>query len=32
MTQERHSDEDILKLLREIEIHLSYGSGISTAC
>lgn len=32
MARKRYSDEDILKLLREIEIHLSSGSDISTAC
>lgn len=32
MARKRYSDEDILKLLREIEIHLSSGSDISSAC
>ena len=32
MARKRYSDEDILKLLREIEIHLSPGSDISSAC
>lgn len=32
MARMRYSDEDILKLLREMEIHLSSGSDISSAC
>lgn len=32
MARKRHSDEDILKLLREIEVHLASGSDVSTAC
>ena len=32
MARKRYSDEDILKLLREIEIDLSSGSDISSAC
>ena len=32
MARKRHSDEDILKLLREIEVHLSSGSDVATAC
>ena len=32
MARKRYSDEDILKLLRVIEVHLSSGSDISTAC
>ena len=32
MARKRYSDEDILKLLREIEVHLSSGSDISSAC
>jgi putative transposase len=32
MARKRHSDEDILRLLREIELHLSSGSDVSTAC
>jgi transposase-like protein len=32
MTRKRHSDEDILKLLREIEVRLASGSDVSTAC
>lgn len=32
MVRKRYSDEDILKLLREMEIHLSSGSDISSAC
>jgi len=30
--RKRHSDEDILKLLRKIEVHLSSGSDVPTAC
>jgi hypothetical protein len=32
MARTRHSDEDILKLLREIEVHLSSGSDVATTC
>ena len=32
MARKRHSDEDILKLLREIELHLASGSDVATAC
>ena len=32
MARKRHSDEDILKLLREIEVRLASGSDVSTAC
>lgn len=32
MARKRHSDEDILKLLREIEVRLSSGSDVSTSC
>ena len=32
MAQKRHLDEDILKLLREIELHLAGGSDVATAC
>ena len=32
MARERHSDEDILKLLREIEVKLSAGSDVQSAC
>lgn len=32
MARKRHSDEDILKLLREIEVHLASGSDVPTAC
>jgi putative transposase len=32
MARKRHSDEDILRLLREIELHLSSGSDVSAAC
>jgi len=32
MARKRHSDEDILKLLREIELHLAGGEDVATAC
>ena len=32
MARKRHLDEDILKLLREIELDLSSGSDVATAC
>ena len=32
MARKRYSDEDILKLLREIEVNLSSGSDVPTAC
>ena len=32
MARKRHSDEDILKILREIEVHLAGGADVSTAC
>ena len=32
MARKRHPGEDILKLLREIELHLSGGSDVATAC
>ena len=32
MARKRHSDEDILKLLREIEERLVSGSDVTTAC
>ena len=32
MARKRHSDEDILKLLREIEVKLSNGSDVQSAC
>jgi putative transposase len=32
MARKRHSDEDILKLLREIELNLTSGSDVRTAC
>ena len=32
MARKRYSDEDILRLLREIELHLSSGGDVSTAC
>ena len=32
MARKRHSDEDILKLLREIELNLASGHDVATAC
>lgn len=32
MARKRFSDEDILRLLREIELSLSSGSDVATAC
>lgn len=32
MARKRHSDEDILRLLREIELNLASGSDVATAC
>ena len=32
MARKRHSDEDILKLLREIELALASGKDVATAC
>ena len=32
MARKRYSDEDILRVLREIELSLSSGSDVSTAC
>ena len=32
MARKRHSDEDILKLVREIEVKLSTGSDVPSAC
>ena len=32
MARKRHSDEDILKLLREIELHLASGADVTSAC
>ena len=32
MARKRHSDDDILKLLREIEVKLSGGSDVASAC
>lgn len=32
MARKRYSDEDILKLLREIELNLASGSDVVTAC
>ena len=32
MSRKRYTDEDILKLLREIELNLASGSDVPTAC
>ena len=32
MARKRHTDEDILRILREIELNLSSGSDVATAC
>ena len=32
MSRKRHSDEDIVKLLREIEVRLASGGDVSTVC
>ena len=32
MARERHRDEDCLRLLREIEVHLAGGADVGTAC
>ena len=32
MARKRYSDEDCLKVLREIEVHLSGGMDVPTAC
>lgn len=32
MARKRYSDEDCLKLLREVEPHLAAGSDVATAC
>lgn len=32
MARKRHSDEDVLRLLREIEISLAEGHGVIEAC
>ncbi len=32
MARKRHSDEDVLKLLREIELKLTAGDDVATAC
>ena len=32
MARKRHSDEDVLKLLREIEVKLTAGSDVASAC
>lgn len=32
MARKRHSDEDVLKLLREIELKLTSGEDVASAC
>ena len=32
MARKRHSDEDVLKLLREIELKLAAGNDVASAC
>ena len=32
MVRKKHSDEDVLKILREIEVHLAGGADVATAC
>ncbi len=32
MARKRHSDEDVLKLLREIELELTAGDDVASAC
>ncbi len=32
MARKRHSDEDVLKLLREIELKLTAGDDVASAC
>ena len=32
MARKRYSDEDVLKLLREIDVHLHDGLGVGRAC
>lgn len=32
MARKRHSDEDVLKILREIEVRLASGADVATAC
>ena len=32
MARKRHSDEDCLRLLREVEVHLSGGSDVGAEC
>jgi transposase-like protein len=32
MARKRHSDEDVLKLLREIELKLTAGDDVTSAC
>jgi len=32
MARKRYSDEDILRLIREIEVHLASGNDVRTSC
>ncbi len=32
MSRKRHTDEDALRLLREIEVHLASGNDVTEAC
>ncbi|MEO1745334.1 MAG: transposase [Pseudomonadota bacterium] len=32
MARKKHSDQDVLKILREIEVHLAGGADVATAC
>ena len=32
MARKRYSDEDVLELLREIELHLAFGGDVVSAC
>ena len=32
MARKRHTDEDALRLLREIEVHLASGNDVTEAC
>lgn len=32
MARKKHSDEEVLKILREIEVHLAGGADVATAC
>lgn len=32
MARKRHTDEDVLRLLREIELHLAGGADVAAAC